>query len=92
MCMGKPVWATGISSKRRSTTRVHRLHHGSEEPVFVITNATEKVFIVHSLTRFLFSWSCDSPTQSQVRDPVLVAGQNAHTGSRHYILFPPKVV
>lgn len=24
----------------------------SAEPVFVITNATEKVFIVHSLTRF----------------------------------------
>lgn len=42
MCMGKPVWATGISSKRRSTARVQRLHHRSEEPVFVIRNAMEK--------------------------------------------------
>lgn len=64
MCMGKPVWATGISSKRRSTARVQRLHNGREEPVFVIRNAVEKVCIVHSLTHFLFFWSCDSPTRS----------------------------
>lgn len=70
MCMRKPVWATGISSKRRSTARVQRLHHGREEPVFVIRNAMEKVCIVHSLTHFLFFWSCDSPTRSQAHWPL----------------------
>lgn len=54
MCMGKPVWATGISSKR-STARVQWLHHGREEPVFVIRNAMEKVCIVHSLTHICSS-------------------------------------
>lgn len=55
MCMGKPVWATGISSKRRSAARTKGLHHGRGEPVFVIRNAMEKVCIVHSLTHFCSS-------------------------------------
>lgn len=52
MCMGKPVWAAGISSKRRSTARVQRLHHGREEPVFVIRNAMEKSVHCSQLNTF----------------------------------------
>lgn len=71
MRMGKPVWATGISSKRQSTARVQGLHRRSVDPVFVIRNATEKVSIVHSLTHFfvlLVLWftykGSGSPTSS----------------------------
>lgn len=64
--MGKPVWATGISSKRRSTAGAHRPHHGSKEPVFVITNATGKKCLLFTAWQvFLFFWSCDSPTGSR---------------------------
>lgn len=55
MCMGKPVWATGISSKRRNKAQVYRLHHRSGDSGFVIRNAMEKVFIVRSLTNFCSS-------------------------------------
>lgn len=54
MCMGKPEWASGISSKTRSAARVQRLHHGRDEPVFVIRSGVETVNIVHSLTVFFF--------------------------------------
>lgn len=53
--MGKPVWATGISSKRRNKAQVYRLHHRSGDSGFVIRNAMEKVFIVLSLTNFCSS-------------------------------------
>lgn len=88
MCMGKPVWATGISSKRRSTTRVQRLHHGREEPVFVIRNAMEECALFTAWHIFCSSGPVIHLQGLRRTDPFELAAQSAHTSPWRYILSP----